>query len=72
MRARGVGLEPAVVDSLLGPERVAAERRVGRTRRLRFAAPLAVIAALLGIGLAATGDPGDRTLQGRTGEVHPR
>jgi hypothetical protein len=70
-RARGVGLEPAVVDSLLGPDRIAAERRVVRTRRLRFAATLAVIGALLGIGLLATDDPGDRTLHGRTGEVHP-
>jgi hypothetical protein len=71
-RDRGLGLEPAVVDSLLGPERVAAERRVVRTRRLRFAAALAAIAALLGTGLVATDDPGDRTLQGRTGEFRPR
>ena len=71
-RERGLGLEPAVVDSLLGPERVAAERRVVRVRRLRFAAALAAIALLLGAGLVATDDPGDRTLYGRTGEVHPR
>jgi hypothetical protein len=71
-RDRGLGLERAVVDSLLGPERVAAERRVVRIRRLRFAATLAAIAALLGIGLVATDDPGDRTLQGRAGEARPR
>jgi hypothetical protein len=71
-RDRGLGLAPAVVDSLLGPERVAAERRVVRARRLRFAAALAAIALLLGVGLATTDHPGDRTLQGRTGEFRPR
>ena len=71
-RARGLGLEPAVVDELLGPERLAERRRSLRKGRLRAAGALAAIVALLAIGLAATADPGDRTLFGRTGEVHPR
>ena len=71
-RARGVGLEPAVVDELLGSAGVAEQRRRTRATRLRFAAALAAIALLLGVGLVATDDPGDRTLQGRTGEVRPR
>jgi hypothetical protein len=71
-RARGVGLEPAVVDELLGPAGVAEQRRRTRATRLRFAAALAAIALLLGVGLVATDDPGDRTLQGRTGEFRPR
>jgi hypothetical protein len=31
-----------------------------------------VLLLALAIGIAATSDPGDRTLFGRTGEVHPR
>jgi len=71
-RERGLGLEPAVVDSLLGPERVAAERRVVRSRRLRLAAALAAIALLLGAGLIVTDDPGDRPLFGRGGPANQR
>jgi hypothetical protein len=71
-RARDIGLEPAVVDELLGPAGVAEQRRKNRTRRVRFAAALAAIAVLVGLGLVATDDPGDRPLQGRTGEVRPR
>jgi len=71
-RERGLGLEPAVVDSLLGPERVAAERRAVRARRLRVAAALAAIALLLGAGLVATDDPGDRPLFGRGGPANQR
>jgi hypothetical protein len=71
-RERGLGLEPAVVDSLLGPERVAAERRVVRSRRLRLAAALAAIALLLGAGLIVTDDPGDRPLFGRGGVANQR
>ena len=73
-RARGMGLEPALVAELLGEETIErwhrAARRRARANALRLAAALAVIAALVGAGLAATGDPGDRTLFGRTGEVH--
>ena len=71
-RARGLGLEPAVVDELLGPERLAERRRGVRRQRLRAAAALVLVAALLGVGLVVTGDPGERTLFGRTGEVHVR
>jgi hypothetical protein len=75
-RERGMGLEPRVVDELLGPERVAAERdarrRKRRADRLRLVAVLAAIALLLGVGLAATDDPGSRPLYGRTGELHQR
>ena len=70
-REHGLGLEPAVVDELLGPERVAERRRGLRVQRLRTAAALAAIALMLALGLTTTGDPGDRTLFGRTGEVRP-
>ena len=70
-RARGLGLEHEVVDELLGPAAVAEQRRRSRAKRLRIAAALAGIALLVGIGLVATDDPGDRTLQGRMGEVQP-
>ena len=70
--ARGLGLEPAVVDALLGPERLAERQRAVRAGRLRAGAALALVAVLLAIGLAATGDPGARTLHGRTGEVQLR
>jgi hypothetical protein len=73
-RERGLGLEPQVVDELLGPERLAEEvgarRRKARTDRLRIAAVLAAIALLVGAGLAVTSNPGDRPLHGRTGEIH--
>jgi hypothetical protein len=75
-RARGLGLAPDVVEELLGPDAVAAARRARRRRTrvagLRIAAVAAAIAVLVAIGLAATGDPGDRTLGGRTGEVQVR
>jgi hypothetical protein len=71
-RARGLGLEQGVVDELLGPERLAERRRSLRLQRLRAAAALVMLVLALAIGLAATSDPGDRTLFGRTGEVHPR
>jgi hypothetical protein len=73
-RERGVGLEPDVVARLLGqdPEQLAQQRR-RRARRLalRSAALVAAIAAMLALGVALTDDPGDRTLNGRTGPVHP-
>ncbi len=74
-RARGLGLEEAVVGELLGP--AAAARRQARRRRarraaLRTLAAVAAIAVLLVLGLVATDRPGDRTLYGRTGEIHGR
>ena len=75
-RARGLGLDAGVVETLLGPDAVAAargeRRRRTRTSVLRVAAALAAIAVLVWIGLTATSNPGDRTLHGRTGEVHVR
>lgn len=75
-RARGLGLDSGVVETLLGPDAVAAargeRRRRARTSILRVAAALAAIAVLVWIGLSATSNPGDRTLHGRTGEVHVR
>ena len=73
---RGLGLAQDVVERLIGPERLAAERgaRRRRARRtaLRLASVAVVIAALIGAGLAVTSDPGDRSLYGRTGEVERR
>jgi len=68
--ARGYGLAPEVVATLLGPAAVAEARRRVRTMRLRVAATVAVIAALVAIGLAATDTPHGRTLNGRTGPVY--
>lgn len=72
-RARGLGLDEAVVTELLGPaaeERRRVSRRRARTQALRTAAVLAAVALLLVLGLVATDRPGDRTLYGRTGEIH--
>jgi hypothetical protein len=72
-RARGLGLAPDVVEGLLGPDAIAEARRERRARirgaRIRIAAVLAVIAVLVGVGVATTGKPADCTLFGRTGEV---
>lgn len=73
-RTLGLGLEPAVVTELLGPERLAREaaaraRRV-RRERARLAAVLAAVAICLGIGIAATDPPGDRPLFGRAGPIN--
>ena len=74
-RERGLGLAPAVVEELLGPDRVAEERRVRRRRAraagARVAAVLVAIALLLGVGIAVTDHPGERKLSGRTGELTP-
>jgi hypothetical protein len=72
-RARGLGLAPDVVGELLGPDALAAARREQRARRrrvgVRMAALLAVVAALVGVGIATTGDPEDCTVSGRAGDV---
>jgi hypothetical protein len=72
-RARGLGLEEAVIIELLGP--AVQQRRRERVRRaradaLRTAAVVAAVAALLLLGMVATDSPGDRALYGRTGEIH--
>lgn len=68
--ARGYGLAPDVVDELLGADVIAEARRRRRGVAFRFVGALAVIAALLAIGLAATDTPHGRTLNGRTGPVY--
>ena len=69
---RGLGLDEAVVDELLGPaaeEQRRARARRARTQALRIAAAVAAVGLLLLLGLVATDPPGDRTLHGRAGEV---
>ena len=68
--AHGYGLEPDVVDALLGPAALAEERRRRRGVRLRVAAALAVLAMAVAIGIATTDTPHGRTLNGRTGPIH--
>jgi hypothetical protein len=65
-RERGLGLQPAVLEELLGPP---PPRRLLRGARVRVAAALATVAALLAVGIAVTDDPGDRKLSGRAGNV---
>ena len=74
-REHGIGMDERVVADLLGtgdPE----ERRRARFRDawkdgLRVAAALAIAALLVVLGLQVAQDPpGDRTVFGRTGEVH--
>jgi hypothetical protein len=75
-RERGLGLAPPVVAALLGPDRFTEAKRVRRRRRrldaLRIAAAAAVVALLLGLGLLATDDPGERKLAGRAGPANVR
>jgi hypothetical protein len=74
-RERGLGLDEQVVAELLGSGDPAALRKARRRRyrgsALRVALALALAALLVVAGLNVVGDPpGDRTLYGRTGEVH--
>jgi hypothetical protein len=75
-RERGLGLAPPVVAALLGSDRFTEAKRVRRRRRrldaLRIAAAAAVVALLLGLGLLATDDPGERKLAGRAGPANVR
>jgi hypothetical protein len=75
-RERGLGLAPSVLAELLGSDRLTeAERGTRRRRRvnaLRIAAVAAVVALLVGLGLLATDDPGDRKLSGRAGPANVR
>jgi hypothetical protein len=71
-----LGLTEPVVAELLGSAELDAHHRTRRAKRraeaLRLAAVLAVVAALVAIGLLAATDPSGRVLQGRTGEVTTR
>jgi hypothetical protein len=73
---RGLGLSPPVVAELLGADELDAQRRARhaqvRGNALRLAAAIVVAALLVVLGLIATDSPGDRTLNGRAGEVRPR
>jgi hypothetical protein len=74
-RERHLGMSEQVVAELLGigdpDERRRAKLRKARTDALRVAAAVAVALLLVALGLTvATDPPGERTLYGRTGEVH--
>ena len=66
-RERGLGLSEEVVAALLGPRE--RERRRWAPVALRVAAVLAVVAALLLLGIGHD-RAGERDLYGRTGPVH--
>jgi hypothetical protein len=72
----GLGLDAPVVADLLGTDEIDAQRRARkrevRAGALRIAAALVVAVVLVVIGLLATDSPGDRTLNGRAGEVRTR
>ena len=73
-RDRGLGLSPAEVERLLGPEALAEERRTRRHRRrvtgLKLGAVTACVAAAMAGGIVAF-DPPDHRLFGRSGWVDP-
>jgi hypothetical protein len=74
-RERGLGLDEQVVAELLGSGDAAALRKARRRRyrgsALRVALALVLAALMVVAGLSVVGDPpGDRTLYGRTGEIH--
>jgi hypothetical protein len=74
-RERELGLDPAVVAELLGEgdpgERRRARLRKARLDALRVAVALILAVLLVVLGLSvATDPPGERTLYGRTGEIH--
>jgi hypothetical protein len=75
-RERELGLAPPAVAALLGSDRLGEAKRATRRRRrmgaLRVAAAAAAVALLLGLGLLATDDPGDRKLAGRAGPANQR
>lgn len=74
-REHRLGMDERVVAELLGigdpSERQRAKLRKARTDLLRVAVAVVVSALLVALGLAVSTDPpGERTLYGRTGEVH--
>jgi hypothetical protein len=74
-RERGLGLDPATVDDLLGPdhasERLQAEREHRQRTGLRVAAAVVVGAGLFAAGWAIASGPNAGPIYGRTGRVHP-
>lgn len=75
-RDRGLGLDEAVLDQLLGADRAVQRHRARRRRRrtdaFRIATALVVAAALLSLGGAfASGPPSPDGVYGRTGWVVP-
>jgi hypothetical protein len=72
----GLGLSPPIVAELLGVDELDAQRRARHAQVqanvLRVAAAIVVTALLVVLGLLATDSPGDRTLNGRAGEVRTR
>jgi hypothetical protein len=68
-RDRDLGLDEAVVRRLIGSGESERLQRKRRRDAARIAAVVLAMAALVGVGLAATGDPGHRTLNGRTGPI---
>jgi hypothetical protein len=75
-REHGLGLSAPVVAELLGPDEVEARRRTRRAQvranAFRLAAAVVVAALLVVLGLVATDPPGERSLNGRAGEVPTR
>jgi hypothetical protein len=74
-RERQLGLSEPVVAELLGPGPAAAARRSRKRRTrntmLRLALAVAVAGGLVALGLGLQNDPpGERVLNGRTGEIH--
>ena len=74
-RERGLGIEPAVLDDLLGPGAAEAARRESRRRARRLVAGMVmwmVLSALLAIAAAiALPDPsGPHDVVGRAGHIH--
>jgi hypothetical protein len=75
-RDHGLGLGEPVVADLLGADEVEAQRRARkaqvRATALRVAASVVIAVLLVVLGLIATDSPGDRSLNGRAGEVRTR
>jgi hypothetical protein len=74
-RERRIGLEPPVVEELIGPaaaeEWRRGQRRQRRTVILRAAAAVVVVALLGALAFALPPDPsGPHDLSGRTGKIH--
>ena len=74
-RERQLGMDRQVVADLLGiadlDERERAKLRRARIDRLRFVAIVVACLVLIALGLTVITDPpGERTLYGRTGEIH--